>query len=121
MLHPIFSTVIQRPDLIAEHVSAYCAVIGQDVKAVRAQVVKRAVAGAFAVVFGSVFLVLSGMAVMLGLLQNQFHWALVAVPGFALVVTVIAATKAMQPFSQDNFSEFKEQVQADVNALRAVS
>jgi hypothetical protein len=31
-----------------------------------------------------VFLGLAGTAVMLGMLHNQFHWALVAVPGVAL-------------------------------------
>ena len=121
MLHPIFSTAIQRPDLIAEHLSAYCAVISEDAKAVRVQFVRRAVAGSVAVVFGSVFVLLTGIAVMLGLLQNQFHWSLVVVPGVALLVTIAAAFKAMQPLSQGNFAEFKAQLKSDVSALRTAS
>ena len=121
MLHPIFSTVIQRPDLIAEHLSAYCAVFSEDAKAVRIQFVRRAIAGSVAVIFGLVFLVMLGVAVMLGFVQNQFHWSLVVVPAVALLVAIVAAVKAMQPFGQGNFSELKAQLKSDVSALRAAS
>lgn len=121
MLHPIFSTAIQRPDLIAEHLSAYCAVISQDAKAVQTQFTKRAVAGLVAAVFGLIFLMMAGVAVMLGFAQNQFHWSLVAVPGIALVVTVIAAIQARQPLVQGNFAEFRAQLKSDVSALRTAT
>ena len=121
MLHPIFSTVIQRPDLIAEHISAYVAVLGQDVQAVRVQLVQRIIAGSVAVVFGLLFMVFTGIAVMLGVTQNNFNWSLIVVPGIMLVVAVIAAVKAIKPFSQGNFSEFKSQLKNDVSALHAAS
>ena len=121
MLHPIFSTVIQRPDLIAEHLSAYCEVFSEDAKAVQVQFVRRAIAGVIAAVFGLVFVSLSGVAVMLGFVQNQFHWSLVVVPSIALLVTVVAAVKAMQPLSKGNFAEFKAQLKSDVSALRIAS
>lgn len=121
MLHPIFSTLVQRPDLIAEHLSAYCAVFSEDAKAARVQFVRRAIAGSIAVIFGLLFLVLVGVAVMIGFVQNQFHWSLVVVPGIALIVTAVASVKAMQPLVEGNFSEFKAQLKTDINALRAAS
>ena len=39
MLHPIFSTVIQRPDLVLGHLSAYGALVGQEAKTAGAQLV----------------------------------------------------------------------------------
>lgn len=121
MLHPIFSTAIQRPDLIAEHIAAYSAVISQDANAVKLQVMRRAIAGGMAVICGSVFLSMMGTAVMLGFIQNQFSWALVIVPGIALLLTVVAVFKAVQPLAQGNFSELKAQLKSDVDALRMAS
>ena len=121
MLHPIFSTVIQRPDLIAEHLSAYCEVLSEDAKAVRAQLVRRAISGSIAIIFGLVFVSMTGVAVMLGFVQNQFHWSLVVVPGIALLIAVVAAFRAMQPLAQGNFAEFKAQLKSDVSALRTAS
>ena len=121
MLHPIFSTVIQRPDLIAEHVSAYCDVISQDARTVGSQFAKRAIAGLVAVICGSIFILMVGMAVMLGTTLNQFHWSQVVVPGIALVITAGAAFKAIQPLAQDNFADLKAQLKNDVSALRMAS
>ena len=54
MLHPIFSTVIQRPDLVMGHLSAYGALFGQEAKAAGAQLARRTLAWLLAVVCGSV-------------------------------------------------------------------
>ena len=85
------------------------------------QFTARAVAGLVAAVFGLIFLMMTGVAVMLGFAQNQFHWSLVAVPGVALVVAVFAAIKAKQPLVQGNFAEFRAQLKSDVSALRTAS
>ena len=42
MLHPIFSTVIQRPDLVMVHLSAYGALVGQEAKTAGAELARRA-------------------------------------------------------------------------------
>ena len=121
MLHPIFSTAIQRPDLIVEHASAYGALLSQDAKAVSTQLLTRALAYLLAVVCGSVFISMVGVAVMLGFVHNQFHWALVVVPATALLMTVVATVKATRPLAQDHFAEFKAQLSSDARALRMVS
>ncbi len=118
MLHPLFSTVIQRPDLVADHVSAYAALFNQEVKAIGTNVATRIAAWILAVLCGFLFLSLAGGAVMLGFINNQFHWALVAVPGLALLLTIVAFLKARQPMPQEHFPELKAQLDNDVRALR---
>lgn len=118
MLHPLFSTVIQRPDLVIDHMSAYSALIGQEAKSAGSQFLKRGMAGLVAVMCGVVFLSLAGIALMLGFLQNQFHWVLVAVPGVALLLTVVAFFEAKKPLPSDAFTELKAQLDHDTRALR---
>ena len=121
MLHPLFSTLIQRPDLLVEHVSAYGALFHQEATQAGSQLVKRYLAWAVAAICGLVFVLLSGVALMLGTLQNQFHWVLAAVPGAALVLMLVAITKAKTPLTEARFTELKTQIDSDIQALRAVS
>ena len=118
MLHPLFSTLVQRPDLLVDHVSAYAALINQEAKAAGSQVLMRSLTWALAAVCGCIFLVFTGIALMLGFLQNQFHWILVAVPGAALILTLIAVVKAKRPGPAEHFPELKAQLDSDASALR---
>lgn len=121
MLHPLFSTVIQRPDLVADHVSAYAALFNQELKAIGTSALARIAAWVLVVLCAFLFLSLAGMALMLGFANNQFHWALVAVPGCALLMTMIALVKARKPMQQDHFPELKAQLDSDVHALRVAA
>ena len=118
MLHPLFSTLIQRPDLLVDHVSAYAALFNQEAKAAGSELLMRSLTWALAAACGSIFLLLTGIALMLGFLQNQFHWILVAVPGAALILTMIAVFRAKRPRPAEHFPELKAQVDSDVSALR---
>ncbi len=121
MLHPLFSTLIQRPDLLVEHVSAYSALFHQEATQAGSLLVKRYLAWAIAAIFGLVFVLFAGIALMMGTLQNQFHWVLLAVPGIALLLTLVAVAKAKAPLSDARFTELKAQIDSDIQALRAVS
>lgn len=118
MLHPLFSTLIQRPDLALNHASAYAALINQEARVASGQLLRRGLAWAFAGVFGCMFIVLTGVALMLGFMNNQFHWVLVLVPGAALLLTIVAMVKAQQPLPTENFMELKTQIDSDARALR---
>jgi Kef-type K+ transport system membrane component KefB len=118
MLHPIFSTVFQRPDLVMVHLSAYGALVGQETKTAGAELARRALAWLLAVMCGSVFFAVTGIALMLGFLNNQFHWVLVGVPCVALLATVMALIQAKKPLSAEHFPELKAQLHSDANALR---
>lgn len=121
MLHPLFSTLIQRPDLLVEHVSAYGALFHQEASQAGSVLVKRYLAWAIAALCGLVFVLFAGIALMLGTLQNQFHWVLLAVPGSALLLMLVAIAKAKAPLTEARFTDLKAQIDSDIQALRAVS
>lgn len=118
MLHPLCLTIMQRPDLVVDHVSAYAALIQQEAVSAGSELLARIVAWALAVLAGSVFLGLAGTALMLGLLQNQFHWVLVAVPSVPLLLAVFAIAQARKPVNGERFPAVKAQFDSDVHALR---
>jgi hypothetical protein len=121
MLHPLIATVIQRPDLVVEHVAAYASLINQEAKTAGSQILRRSVSWALAIICGSIFVSLSGVALMLGFLQGQFHWILLAVPGTALILTVIAVHDARKALPTEHFPELKAQLDSDALALRMVA
>lgn len=121
MLHPLFSTIVQRPDLVMDHLSAYGSLFHREAASAGNDLMARAVAGVVAILALVVFMVLTGTAVMLGFLQNQFHWALIVVPGVALLLTVIAGAIVMKPLKSERFPELKAQIDSDAQALRTVS
>jgi len=121
MLHPLFSTLIQRPDLVMDHASAYAALFNQEAKTAGWHFLKRGFAWVMAGISGIIFFILTGSALMLGFIQNQFHWILVIVPGLALLMTVIAIMVAKKPLPFENFPQLKEQFDSDASALRTAS
>lgn len=121
MLHPLFSTIVQRPDLVIDHLSAYGSLLHKEASRAGSELLARAVAGVIAILALAVFLGLAGTALMMGFLQNQFHWMLVAVPGFALALLIVAVLVVMKPLKSERFPELKAQVDSDAQALRTVS
>ena len=88
MVHPIFSVLVTRPELVMDHVAGYAALVQEEASSVGNEVAKRAIAWGVAVLALFVFLVLAGVAVMLGAMQDEFHWVLVLVPATALLVSL---------------------------------
>lgn len=121
MLHPLFSTIVQRPDLVVDHLSAYGSLFHKEASTAGSELLARVVAGGVAILALAVFLGLAGTAVMLGFLQNQFHWVLVAVPCFALLLLIVAVMVAMKPLKSERFPELKAQIDSDAQALRTVA
>ena len=101
-----------------DHVSAYAALLNQEARVASAQLISRSVAWALAGVSGCVFVLFTGIALMLGFLHNQFHWILLVVPGFALLLTAVAIAKARQALPAEHFPELKAQIDSDARALR---
>lgn len=121
MLHPIFSTLIQRPDLMVDHLSAYAQLFQQEASSAGTALMGRVIAWVAAALSALVFLGLAGAATMLGVLQNQFHWVLVAVPGCALLAMLAAVVWAKRPIQSEKFPELKAQLDSDTRALRSVA
>lgn len=121
MIHPIFSVLITKPDLVMEHMAGYASLMREEASTVGTEVARRAVAWGVTLFAFLVFLILAGVAAMLGALHAAFHWILVVAPGIALAVSVAGFLAARKPLPQKAFSELKAQLDADAQALRAVS
>jgi uncharacterized membrane protein YqjE len=117
-LHPIFTVLVKRPDLVVDHLSGYAALVQQEASTLGVEVARCAIAWAIAAVSFVVFLVLAGVALMLGMMQGQFHWVLVLAPGIALVLGVIAMIYARKSVPSQVFVELRGQFEADAQALR---
>ena len=119
MIHPIISVLVSKPELVLEHVAGYAALVREEAASAGAQVARRAIAWGIALVGLLLFLVLAGVAIMIGATQG-FHWALVIVPGLALAVAVAGLLAARKRMPEDTFTELKAQLDADAQGLRAI-
>lgn len=121
MLHPLFSTIVQRPDLVLDHLSAYGALFHEEASSAGSEFLGRVVAWVLTLLAALLFLGLAGTALMIGFMQNHFHWVLVAVPGFALFLLVVAVILAKKPLRSERFPELRAQLDSDALALRSVA
>jgi len=118
MLHPLFTLLIRKPELVVEHLAGYGALVHEEVSDVGVQFVSRVAAWAAMAVMGLFFITMAGVAIMLGCVTDTFHWALIAVPGVALAITVGCFLYARTPMPGTRFDGLKAQIEADVQALR---
>jgi uncharacterized membrane protein YqjE len=120
MVHPIFSVLVTKPELVMEHVAGYASLMRDEASSVGREVALRAVAWGVTLFALLVFLILAGVAIMMAAVQDQFSWAFVLVPAFALVLAVVGFTVARKPLPEKAFGELKAQLDADAKALRAI-
>ena len=121
MLHPLFSTIVQRPDLVIDHLSAYGALVSHEATSAGTKFLGRIALWLVAFLAGILFLLFAGIAFMLGFSNQQFHWVLVLVPGIALAVSIAAVIIARKPFEGEHFPELRAQIDSDTEALRIVA
>jgi len=117
MLHPIYSTVLRHPELVADHLANYMALVREEAGEASRRLVARIVAGVLAAISAMMALGLIGIATMMGVLHGSFNWVLVVVPGVAVLVAVIAGYYASRPAPLDAFEDIRAQLEADVRAL----
>ena len=121
MLHPLFSTAIHRPDLVVDHVTAYAALLQAEAWSAGTAWMNRLLAWLLVALGAVLTLVFAGVALMLGLLLDQFHWVLLAVPGACAALTLLAYSRASRATPPASFTDLKAQFDSDVRTLRAVS
>jgi len=120
MVHPIFSVLVTKPELVMEHVAGYAALVQEEASSVGIEVAKRAVAWAVTLLALFVFLILAGVAAMLAAVHGQFHWAFAVVPASVLAIAAAAYAVARQRLPEKAFADLKAQLDADAQALRAI-
>jgi hypothetical protein len=118
MLHPLYPTVLGHPELLAEHLGNYGALLRQESQEAGRSLIARLVAALLAAVSAMLALGLVGVAVMLGALHGSFHWVLAAVPGVALLIALISGFLAARPHPLHAFDDLRTQFEADLRALR---
>ncbi|RYG58063.1 MAG: hypothetical protein EON56_00830, partial [Alphaproteobacteria bacterium] len=77
MVHPIFMTVLRRPDLLANHLANYAELVKGELSSFGTSVAVRAASAAVALVALLLALGLSGISIMLGYLHGSFNWVLI--------------------------------------------
>lgn len=120
MVHPIFSVLITKPELVMEHVAGYASLMREEASSVGLEVAKRAIAWGVTLFSALVFLILAGVAAMLAGVQDQFSWAFVLVPAIPLAIAIAAFSVARKRLPEKAFTELKAQLDADAQALRAI-
>lgn len=120
MIHPIFSVLIRRPELVVDHVAGYAALVREEASSVGSEVTRRLIAWGVAAAGFLVGLVLAGVAAMLGALHGEFHWTLLVVPLLPLLLAAAAVAMARKPLPEKAFSELRSQLDADAQALRTL-
>lgn len=120
MVHPIFMTVLRRPELLFTHLANYAEFVKAEVSSLGCSLAIRAASVAVALVALLLALGLTGIAVMLGFLQGAFHWVLVIVPGVAWLFMLIGVTLAMRSTVKEKVNDVKDEVASDSRMLRLI-
>jgi len=120
MLHPIFTTVLGHPELIANHLAGYAALVREEASAAGRSFVTRLISGVLSIVSALLALIMCGVAVMLGVLHGSFNWVLIIVPGIAALVAVVCAVIASRPSQINAFSDLRAQFHADLMAFNSL-
>jgi uncharacterized membrane protein YGL010W len=120
-MHPLLLTIVRRPDLVIDHLSAYAALLKQETNEASKALVGRVLVWLIAVMSLAICVVLSGTALMLGVLQNQFHWILVAVPGAMALCALGAFAWTTQNVVASHFNNITSQLLSDASALHVAA
>lgn len=112
--------LVTRPDLVLDHLSGYTALAQEEAQRFGQELIQRIVAWVLAGIFGLLAAILTGVALMMGVMMQQFHWALAVVPGVCLAATALALVKACKPGSRQGWQRIRDQFDADAAALEAL-
>ncbi|WP_374491200.1 hypothetical protein [Brachymonas sp.] len=119
MIHPLLKILIQRPDLVITHIANYGDLVQDEARGAMRNLVRTLIGWIAAVIALSLFLVFTGVALMIGLVQQQFHWVLLAVPGAMLLIALVAMSMARRPILRPEIGEIKQQLLTDLHMLRS--
>jgi uncharacterized membrane protein YqjE len=125
LIHPLFRLIASRPQMIADHVEAYSALIAEEVGAATSGWKRRLVLGAVGLCCAGVALVLGGVALMLWAClpidDMRAPWALLAVPGVPALGAIGCYIGLRTAATGNGFKAIREQLSADAAMLREVS
>ena len=120
MIHPIFRTVLRRPELFLKHAANHVELLKSELTSIGLALAIRAVGAALALVALLLALGLSGVAIMLGFLHGSFHPVLVVVPGAVWLVVLLGGVLALRPGVREQVVDARRELEADLDLLRLI-
>jgi len=124
MIHPLIKLVATRPELVADHLGAYAALIGSEAKQVQSRWTVRLLLTGLALCCVGVAAVLAGVALMLWAvmpsLPAENTWALWVAPAIPAVVALVAGLVARRSPAEPAFAAVQQQFEADARMLGEV-
>ncbi|MDM0001194.1 hypothetical protein QTI24_21485 [Variovorax sp. J22P240] len=118
MIHPLFKAALKRPDLLIRHLANYGELLKCEAADAGKGLLVQAAAGVAAAMALVLALGLTGVAVMLGILQATFHWVLVAVPAVAWLCVMVGGLMAMRSVVRRDIQDVRDEVERDLRLIR---
>lgn len=119
MLPPLLKIIINEPGLLSEHLDAYAQLLIKDVSLWQTSL-KRQMKWKMAL-GGNLFLflLLSGMAIMLWGATQSFHWSLIVIPLIPLFFVIVSAVMMPRKDTvREPFVTLKKQLCSDIQMLK---
>lgn len=117
MLFTLFKAILLQPQLMAQHAQNYAELVSSEAHANARHWFVTLLAWISCIVCVGLFLAFVGFAVMIGCLQERFHWVLVVIPVVPLVFALIAAWVGMQKNNRASLRLILNQLSADIAVL----
>ena len=119
MLPPLLKIIINEPGLLSEHLEAYSQLLIKDVTLWRASL-KRQMKWKMALGGNLVlFLLLSGIAIMLWGATQTTHWSLIVIPLIPLFFAIVSALMLPRKDAvREPFVTLKKQLCSDIQMLK---
>ncbi len=117
MFYSLLKTLLLQPSLVVTHARNYIELFRYEFTGSVRRLATTFIAWVVCGLFVLLGLLLAGVAVMVGVMQNQFHWVLVLVPGAAFVMAFLALVMATRRVDYSPVDQVKSQFASDVTAL----
>lgn len=125
LIHPLLRLAVTEPHLLGNHVSAYAALVGDEVTSVSTSWLIRIGLYLGALLLGAIGLILVGVALLLrasiSSIDYPAGWALVVVPLAPFVIAAVCVMFARSKPIEKAFDKVKQQLDADMAMLREVT
>ena len=124
MVHPLFRLVTARPQLLAEHVSAYTDLLAEELTSTAGLLKRRIALQLIALASAAVGVVLGGVALMLWAAlpaeSLRLPWLLVLTPALPWALALWASAMGGAVATGDLLVTFRRQLAEDAAMLRSV-
>ena len=114
MIPPILRVMIRQPRLFLEHALNYTDLVKAESKQVVSNTVHKVIGLGLAAMGTLLFLIFAGVAVLVGVMLNQFNWVLVIVPAVPLLLTAIGLFIARKPIAAESIHTFQQHISEDL-------